>query len=162
MYKQVMVLFLIVFISTAHAQTTATLKIEGEVLTPLTLTMKDFAAFKSMSVQAKDRDGKEHHYTGVALHEVLQKAGVTLGGQLRGENLAKYIRVRATDGYEVVYSLAEVDPEFTDKVVVIAYEVDGKPLPADEGSFRIVAPGEKKHARWIRQIASIKILFAKD
>ncbi|WP_254086179.1 molybdopterin-dependent oxidoreductase [Dawidia cretensis] len=162
MYKQIIALFLIVFTFTVHAQTAATLKVEGEVQTPLTLTIKDLATFKNTPIKAKDRDGKEHSYTGVALHEVLQQAGVTLGGQLRGENLAKYIRIKATDGYEVVYSLAEVDPEFTDKVVVLAYEVDGKPLPIGEGPFRIVAPGDKKHARWIRQIASIKILFAKD
>jgi DMSO/TMAO reductase YedYZ molybdopterin-dependent catalytic subunit len=162
MYKHVIALLLMVFTFTVDAQTTATIKVEGEVQTPLILSVKDLTTFKSTPIKAKDRDGKEHSYTGVALHEVLQKAGVTLGAQLRGENLAKYIRIKATDGYEVVYSLAEVDPEFTDNVVVVAYEADGKPLPAGEGPFRIVAPDDKKHARWIRQIASIKILFAKD
>jgi hypothetical protein len=48
------------------------------------------------------------------------------------------------------------------QAVGLAYEADGKSLPDDEGPFRIVAPGDKKHARWIRQITSIKILFAKD
>jgi hypothetical protein len=37
----------------------------------------------------KDRDGKEHVFAGVALIELLEKAGVTTGAKLRGENLAK-------------------------------------------------------------------------
>lgn len=32
----------------------------------------------------KDRDGNEHAYTGVAVGEILEMAGVTMGKQLRG------------------------------------------------------------------------------
>jgi DMSO/TMAO reductase YedYZ molybdopterin-dependent catalytic subunit len=81
-----------------------TLKVTGEVTTPLDLSKNDLAAFKKVIVKVKDRDGKEHEFTGVALVELLQKAGVTTGGQLRGENLTKYVLIQAADGYEVVYA----------------------------------------------------------
>src|SRR6218665_2111895 len=97
----------------SFAQNTASISVSGEVLTPLTLTKEDLASYKPVSHKAKDRDGKEHEYKGVALVEVLEKAGVTLGGKLRGENLTKAVLVQAADGYEVVYSLPELDPEFT-------------------------------------------------
>jgi hypothetical protein len=98
----------------------------------------------------------------VALIEVLEKAGVTTGAKLRGENLAKLILIKAADGYEVVYSLPEVDPEFTDKVIMVAIEKDGQPLPNGEGPFRMIAPNDKKQARWVREVREIKVVLAKE
>jgi DMSO/TMAO reductase YedYZ molybdopterin-dependent catalytic subunit len=139
-----------------------TLTISGEVTTPLTLKREDLAIYKPVIQKVKDRDGKEHGFKGVALIEILEKAGVTTGAKLRGENLAKLVLIKAADGYEVVYSLPELDPEFTDQVVMIAIEKDDKPLPAGEGPFRIIAPSDKKQARWAREVREIKILFAKE
>lgn len=146
----------------ASAQTAATLTVSGEVATPLELKVQDLAAMKQVSQKVKDRDGKEHEFKGVALIEILEKAGVTTGARLRGENLAKYVLITAADGYKVLYALAEIDPEFTDQVILLATEKDGQPLPSGEGPFRIVKPNEKKPARWIREVRSIKIAFAKN
>jgi DMSO/TMAO reductase YedYZ molybdopterin-dependent catalytic subunit len=122
----------------------------------------ELAALKSSEVRAKDRDGKEHTFKGVMLWTILGSAGVTLGKDLRGENLAKYALVKASDGYEVVFSLPEIDPEFSDKIILLAYEVDGKTLAATEGPFRLVVPQDKKQARWIRQLTSIQVIFSKN
>jgi DMSO/TMAO reductase YedYZ molybdopterin-dependent catalytic subunit len=140
----------------------AVLNISGEVLKPLTLRVEDISKLPQMKLTAKDRDGNDHEYSGAALHEVLKAAGVTLGSQLRGENLAKYVLVTAADNYQVVYALPELDPEFTNDAVLLATTVDGKPLPKGEGPFRLVNPADKKHARWIREIKSITVQFAKD
>ncbi|MEA5259303.1 hypothetical protein VB264_16010 [Arcicella aquatica] len=40
-------------------------------------------------------NGKVYKYSGVPVTEILGKAGVTLGKQLRGENLSKYLIVKA-------------------------------------------------------------------
>ena len=140
----------------------ASFTVGGEVLKPLKLSVKELSALKSSEVKAKDRDGKEHTFKGVMLWTILDSAGVTLGKDLRGENLAKYVLVKASDGYEVVFSLPEIDPEFSDKIILLAHEVDGKPLAATEGPFRLVVPQDKKHARWIRQLVSIQVLFSKN
>ena len=158
---KILILFLI-FSSTAFAQNDQTLSVTGEVATPLTLTRQDLLTYKSVTTQAKDRDNKTHEFKGVPLFEILEKAGVTTGSKLRGENLAKYLLVGAADGYEVVYSLPEIDPEFTDQVVLLAFEKDGQPLPAGEGTFRLIAPLDKKQARWVREVRTIKVQFAKD
>lgn len=156
-----LILVLVVAV-TAFAQNDQTLSVTGEVATPLTLTRQDLAAFNPVSVKVTDRDNKTHEFRGVPLFELLQKAGVTTGSKLRGENLAKYLLIGAADGYEVVYSLPEIDPEFTDQVVLLALEKDGKPLPAGEGTFRLIAPHDKKQARWVRELRTIKVQFAKD
>lgn len=141
---------------------TASIKVGGEVLTPMSLTVEDFSKMPVTKVKAKDKEAKEHEFTGVTLYEVLKKAGVTLGPQLKGENMAKFVLIIAADGYKVVYSLAEIDPEFTTSLVLLAYQVDGAPLPKGEGPFRLVAPADKKHARWIREIDTIKVLLARE
>jgi DMSO/TMAO reductase YedYZ molybdopterin-dependent catalytic subunit len=154
-------LFLCTF-ATAQAQNASVLSVSGEVATPLELKKEDLASYKPITHKVKDRDNKEHEFKGVALIEILEKAGVTTGSKLRGENLAKYVLIKAADGYEVIYSLPEIDPEFTDQVIMVAVEKDGQPLPAGEGPFRMIAPNDKKQARWVREVRSIKVLFSKD
>jgi DMSO/TMAO reductase YedYZ molybdopterin-dependent catalytic subunit len=159
-------LFLVMLISlpSVYAQTNNKpfFTVEGEVLKPLKLTQEDLLKLKQTEVKAKDRDGKEHTFKGVLLVDILDSAGVTLGKDLRGENLTKYVLIKAVDGYEVIFSLPEVDPEFTGQTIILAYQVNGSPLPHGDGPFRIVAPNDKRPARWIRELSSIKVVFSKD
>jgi DMSO/TMAO reductase YedYZ molybdopterin-dependent catalytic subunit len=136
------------------------LKVSGEVTKPLTLSVDDLAKMKRSTQEVKDRDGKTMSYTGVTVQEILELAGVTMGKQLRGENLSKYLMVKCADGYEVLFSLAEVDSSFTDRVILLADESGGKPIPADKDPFRLVVPGEKKPARSCYQVIEFVIRFA--
>jgi len=140
----------------------ATIKVEGEVSHPLQLSQADLAKMRRVEVHAADRDGKDHVYAGVPLSDILQTAGVTMGPQLRGENMAKYLLVKSADGYEVLFSLPELDSTFSSRVVILADQADGSPLPANKGPFRIVVPGEKKPARWIWQVNALIVRFAKE
>ncbi len=137
------------------------LSITGEVEKPVTLSADDIKALPHHEVTGKDRDGKELHFSGVPVIELLKKAGVTTGNELRGENLAKYAVVKAIDGYEVVFALPEFDPAFASQVIILADSVDGAALPAGTGPFRMVVPNEKRPARWVREVKSIDIRFAK-
>ena len=139
----------------------ASVKITGEVTAPLTITLDSLKQYKQTEVVRKDRDGKDHTYSGVVLADILQKAGVTLGKALRGENLTKYALIEASDGYQVVFALPELDKDFTDRTIILADKVDGQPLAAGDGPFRIIVQDEKKPARCIKQVTGIKILFAK-
>ena len=149
-----------------HAQSTAdvspSVSVKGEVLTPLTLTAADLTAMPRTNATAKDKQGVSHTFSGVALADIFAKAGVTTGRQLRGENLAKYLLVTCADGYQVVFSLAELDSSFTDRVVILADQMEGKPLPAGIGPFRLIVPGEKKPARNCFQVTALVIRFAKE
>ncbi len=158
-----MLLCIITFYS--HAQDTTSkpaIKISGEVTTPLTVSMEDLLKMKPVNVNMKDKAGKDHSYKGVDLQEILGRAGVTMDKQLRGENLSKYLLVKCADGYKVLFSLAELDSSFTDRVVTLAYESDGKPLPAGIGPFRLVVPGEKKPARSGFQVIAMEVKFARE
>jgi len=139
----------------------ASVKVTGEVTLPLDLKLADLQQFKQVEITRKDRDGKDHTYSGVILSEILLKAGVTLGKDLRGENLTKFVQVTASDGYQVVFALAELDKDFTDRMIILADKVDGNPLLPADGPFRIIVQDEKKPARCIKQVTGIKVQFAK-
>lgn len=155
-------LSIIPFLSKAQTEVKkASVKILGEVTVPLEIKLADLHQFKQTEVIRKERDGKDHTYSGVILADILQKAGVTMGKDLRGENLTKYVLVEASDGYQVVFALAELDKDFTDRTIILADMIDGKPLASGDGPFRIIVQDEKKPARCIKQVTDIKILFAK-
>src|ERR1700744_5612231 len=149
------------YLSNAQGVKEASVKITGEVTTPLDIKLTDLAQYPQTDVTRKDRDGKDHTYSGVILSAILQKAGVTLGKDLRGENLTKYVLVEASDGYQVTFALAELDKDFTDRTIILASQVDGAPLAAGDGPFRIIVQDEKKPARCIKMVTAIKIAFAK-
>jgi DMSO/TMAO reductase YedYZ molybdopterin-dependent catalytic subunit len=138
------------------------IRVEGEVARPVTFHMEDLAKIKRIGVKGKDRDGKEHDYSGVAVADILQQAGVPMGAQLRGDNMTKYLLVRSADGYEILFSLAELDSTFTDHIVLLADSMDGQPLPAAIGPFRIIVPAERKHARWTWKATTFIIRSAKE
>ena len=149
------------FLLVSLAATAQSVTVGGEVTTPLTLTGADVSAMPRSTAIAKDKQGTPHTFQGVSLADIFKKAGVTTGRDLRGDNLAKYVLVTCADNYQVVFSLAELDSSFTDRVVILADQMEGKPLPAGTGPFRVIVPGEKKPARNCFQVTAIDIKFAK-
>ncbi len=142
---------------TAPSGSSALLEIGGEVAHPLSWTVAEFAKLPRQTIRTKGHDGVESPFQGVPLIEVLAKAGVPSGKELRGQALSLFVVVEAADGYRAVFSLAELDREFTDRVILLADRRDDKPLPAQAGPLQVIVPGEKKHARWVRQVIRIKV-----
>ena len=158
------ILMLLVINTTAHSQpaTGPSISVAGEGLRSLQLTRNDLMKMTQSEVLAKDHGGVARKFSGVALVDVLSASGIVRGSQLRGKHLLKYVLVKAADNYEVVFSLAEIDPEFASQTILLAYVVDGQELPEGDGPYRLVVPNDKKHARWVRDVTSIKISIAKE
>jgi|HubBroStandDraft_6_1064221.scaffolds.fasta_scaffold838583_2 DMSO/TMAO reductase YedYZ molybdopterin-dependent catalytic subunit len=137
----------------------AELKIGGEVKTPLVLTVADLKKMprKTLSV-VNPHDKKTEVFEGVALEYLLGQAGVPQGEKLRGAAMATYVVAEGTDGYHVIFSLAELDSGMLDSDVIVADTMDGAPLGTNEGPFRLVAPHEKRPARWVRMLKSITVV----
>jgi len=133
------------------------LRVEGAVPSPLRLTHSDLLQLPRQIVLAKAHDGKDSRYEGVALIEILKKAGLAHGKDLRGKAVALYLVVEAADGYRAVFALPEFDPDFNDRVILLADRRDGQALSTREGPLQIVVPGEKRHSRWVRQVVALRI-----
>jgi DMSO/TMAO reductase YedYZ molybdopterin-dependent catalytic subunit len=141
-------------------ETMTIVTVSGEIAKPMKLTAKDWAKLPRQSVKARDHSGVEAEYEGVPLVEVLKEAGVKFGQDLRGPALASYLVVEATDGYKAVFALPELDPAFNDRMILLADRRDGKPLDAKHGPVQVIVPGEKKQARWVRMVVTLRIAKA--
>ena len=109
-------------------------------------------------MEAKDpHSGVTSVYEGVLLSDLVRAAGAPLGEELRGPLLAGYVLAEAKDGYRVVYSIGEVDPDTGNAQILVANKKNGEPLSATEGPYRFVLPQDKRGARWIRQVLRVSL-----
>jgi hypothetical protein len=150
------VIFFLVMLLASLAQCQQ-LTVQTENGKPTVLARGDIEALPRIKVTAPV-SGTSTTFEGVALEAVLEKAGVEFGQTLKGKRLASCLLVEAADGYRVVIALPELDPAFNDKQIVLVFLKDGKPLDDKEGPYRIVIPDEKRMARWVRQVTTLKIV----
>src|SRR5215472_16959732 len=140
------------------AQQTPSIQISGNNIQTLHVTATELSRMTRLSVDVRNPHSENtEHYEGVRLSDLLAKAGVPLGEKLRGRGLATYIVVQAGDGYAAVYSIAEIDPAINDNRIILADTMNGKPLGEHDGPFKIVAPGEKRPARWVRMVHALQV-----
>ena len=135
-----------------RSDSVALLRVHGDVTNPLSVSFAELAALPHHEVQWEVHD-HTNSYRGVALGELLVQAGAPEGRDL----LRSVVFARGADGYEVIFALAELSADFTDRVVLIADAFEGGPLPAEEGPLRLVVPWEKRGARSVRQISEIEV-----
>jgi DMSO/TMAO reductase YedYZ molybdopterin-dependent catalytic subunit len=135
----------------------ATLAVGGDVKTPLMLTPRDIKAMPRTTVTVT-AEGRDEKYEGVLVGEILKRAGAPLGRDLTGAAVATYVVASAKDGYRALFSLAELDPEFTANDIIVADTVDGKPLFDYQGPLRLVAPHDKRGARSVRMLQKIELV----
>ena len=76
-------------------------------------------------------------------------------GKPHGKYLALNLVAACSHGYKAVYSVAEVDA-----MVIVADSKDGKPL-AEDGPLKLVATGETRPARWVRNLVTVRALKAR-
>ena len=157
-------LLTVILAGLACAQTTqpqtapATLAVTGDVTTPLTLKAEDLAAMPREKATIPEQDGTRIEYEGVPLAEILKRAGAPLGKDLRGKALASYVVAKAHDGYEVVFTLGEIDAAFGNTPILVADKRDGKALFGYQGPFRLVCPNDKAGARSVRMLESLEFV----
>jgi DMSO/TMAO reductase YedYZ molybdopterin-dependent catalytic subunit len=142
----------------AQAPATAVLSVQGDVRTPLSLSADDLAKMPRETVSLPAPDGTKIVYEGVTLFEVMRKAGAPLGKELRGKALASYVLAKAHDGYQVTFTLGELDPQFGNESILLADKRDGKPLPDKQGPFRLVCPNDKEGARSVRMLETLEVV----
>jgi hypothetical protein len=127
---------------------------------PMTLSAADFAKLPRHTA-ALTEHGKQSTYEGVLLHDLLAKAGLEFGKELKGKQLSSYVAALASDGYEVVYALAEMDDTVVESGIIVADKKDGQLLDTHEGPMRVVVPHDKRPTRSIRMLQEIDVVQLK-
>ena len=124
---------------------------------PVVLSSADVKAAPHITVTIHNsHTNADETYSGVRLSDLLTRLGSPLGSELRGKALANYIVAAGSDGYKAVLALGEVDPSFHPGEVLVADTMDGKPLDAHSGPFKLVVTEDKRPARSVRNLVSIE------
>lgn len=141
-------------------QPAPSITVSGAVTTPLTLTAADLAAMPRAKTTTTS-NGIATVYEGVSVADVLKKAGAPLGAGMRGNALSTYVLASASDGYQVLFSLGELDPDMTDGEYLLADTANGKPMFGETGAFRLLVPKDKRGARSVRMLTSLSVVQLK-
>jgi hypothetical protein len=128
----------------------------GDKSSEWTLATLALLPHKTITVHNEHTKADEN-YSGVQLIDLLTPLGVA--SKPRGKDLRLYIVAAGSDGYEAVYSIGEINPDVNNSTVIVADAENGKPL-ADDGPLKVVATGEKRPARWVRNLVSIRVMAA--
>jgi hypothetical protein len=142
----------------ATAASNGTIAIAGDVTQAMTISLADLKTMPRTTVTIEEEDGKQTHYEGVLLGELLRRAGAPVGRDLMQNGVASYVKAIARDGFQAVFSLAELDPSFTSNDIIVADSVEGKPLVDSQGPLRIIAPKDKRGSRRVRMLERVEVV----
>jgi hypothetical protein len=124
---------------------------------PLIVSPGSFRALPHIAVTVHNgHTNTAETYSGVPLATLLEKVNAPLGKELHGEAMTSYVVATGSDGYSVVLSLAEIDPEFHAGQVLVADAREGKPLEKN-GPFQLIVSDDKRPARWVHNLVSITL-----
>ena len=140
---------------------TSTLSVAGNVGQSMSLTVADLKRYPAHQIdyvpgRGEHKAGTEpsRRYTGCLLRDVLA-AAKPLENNPR-ELRKSYVVATAGDGYEVVFSWAELFVSPTGDNVFVVYERDGAALPDDEGRIALIVLTDLRpvrHVKWLKALA---------
>jgi DMSO/TMAO reductase YedYZ molybdopterin-dependent catalytic subunit len=141
--------------------TGGTIEVSGEVASPGPLTLADIQALPAETVDVTylmlDGTEVEHSYTGARFWDVLQLAEPLVDPERPETSLHMYVVLTAKDGYVVVLSMGEIDPEFGGHPYLLAWDEDGQAFSGERGPVMLVPPGDRTEGRYIWGVVSIEV-----
>lgn len=109
--------------------------------------------------------GQVHTVVGVSLDKVLRRFGWEPGVMSKSmppaEKRAGYKRVvvaTASDGFQAVFSTAEIAEGMGKTQALLVWMVDGKPLPAEQGPLRLVVLSDAEPSRSLYRLSRLDVL----
>jgi len=144
----------------ASPVTDEALEILGLIERPRRLDLEALSALPTETVHVTyeaNRGPESHDFTGVRLYDVLQHVGVVAEPGDRTPLLRRYLVITAKDGYRLVVSGGELDPNFGNVPMLLAWERDGQPLTGDEGPLELVASGDRLVSRYVYGVVQIDV-----
>jgi DMSO/TMAO reductase YedYZ molybdopterin-dependent catalytic subunit len=132
----------------------------GWIQQPGLLTVADLQQMPAETVDVEYQSGEgteQHSFTGTRLYGVLEQLQLQADPDARNPWLRVYVVVTAKDGYQVVLSGGELDPNFGNAPILLAWEQDGAPLTGDDAPARLVVPGDTRGGRYVFGVIRIEV-----
>lgn len=138
------------------AQQPGTLVIVGPSGHSATFDAVEIGQMPAVSVSASlhgEQGQAPTSFAGPPLWAVLNGAGA-VSPDFRAR-MRQTVIITGRDSYTALLALAEMDPEFEGKQVILATSADGKPL--GPGAPRLVVPGDRRGGRNVRDVIRIEV-----
>jgi len=134
------------------AALSAEVRIGGNVKTPFSLDSLSRFSTTNLTVTQKSQAGT---YPAALLADILKRAGATFDESmtdraLHAQAMTSCVLVTAGDGYQVVFSLSELDPKNSKADIRIAAKPDH--------SFFLSVPSDLTRARNVRDVKTITVV----
>jgi hypothetical protein len=151
----------IAFLWALAAPPAPALAVGGDLPRQGTLGLADL---QGLSPEAVEVPGKPRA-RGVRLDRILTHFGFEPGSMgkdvpVRDKRAGwrKVVRATASDGFEAVFSCAELAAGMGPTRAYVVFEIDGKPVPADSGPLKLVVPTDKEPSRSVRQLVRLEVV----
>jgi DMSO/TMAO reductase YedYZ molybdopterin-dependent catalytic subunit len=109
--------------------------------------------------------GQKHEVRGVPLDKLLTRFGFEVGAmgkdvpkQEKRKGWRMVVVASAADGFQAVLSCAEFFESMGATRSLVAWKVDGKPLPAGRGPLRLVVLTDKEPSRSIYGLRQLEVV----
>ncbi|PPD41633.1 MAG: hypothetical protein CTY16_15690 [Methylobacter sp.] len=144
-------------------------RLGGAVNHPKSFTPKILAGYQTSKMTVTYFSGAAglvtKTFVGVPLYDLISEAGVITDSTRKNDMLRKYLAVNATDCYQVIVALAEIQPSFGGEQAMVAFatvDATGAILPLDdtEGAVKLVMPGDKAGGRNVFHLNTIIVRSA--
>jgi hypothetical protein len=120
------------------------------------LSVEELFKLPQQTITAFDgHTGKPVTFSGPLVADVLAKAGLAASEKNHALILHSTLVATGTDGYFVLYSVAELEPMFSSGKSIIALLQSGLPVPS---GIQLVNPLDAKPARWVHGLSSLAIM----
>lgn len=159
-----LIIVLLLLSITASAQESKQFVIEGKVKKPLTVTLDNLSAYKSVSLDSMtifnhlmQRKSSIKNIKGVLLKEILTKVEIDAASP---KILSEYYFVfTATDHYKVVYSWNEIFNSPTGNQLMVLKSYDTDSAKPEKGNIAIITPSDfATGRRFVKGLSKISIL----
>lgn len=148
----------------AQGSTTAgystSFRLRGQVMHPQTYSLAALAALPPTRQNVVFYTGAgavSASYTSVLLWDLLSTAGLITNPTIKNDLLRQRVVITGGDGYQTVFSLGELAPQFGGEQVMVAYAVNGALLDQSSGFAKIIVPGDKAGGRAVGTIVRIEV-----
>ncbi len=136
---------------------TPSLVIQAGSGAPVTITADELGQLPKVTVTPGFDPGhgpQQAVFEGPLLWTILEHAHAVQAGK-PGEQVRQVVVLTGSDGYTAVLGLGEVSPDFEGKQVILADQMDGKPLGM--AHLRAVVAGDHKAGRSVRDVVRIEL-----
>ncbi len=161
---KVKLLLLLPCIALAQAPAAPSLEVAGALPKTGKLALKDLEALKPEKATWTER-GKQVEVEGVPLGKILTASGFSPGPM--GKDVApaekrpgykKVVVVTSKDGFQAVFSCAELAEDMGPTRALLVWKMDGKPVPPEQGPLRLLVLTDKEPSRSAWSVEKIEVV----